>query len=116
MTNQHEPVYVISVAARMIGVHAQTLRTYEREGLLAPQRSAGGVRMYSDADIDRLRTIRRLVNDLGVNLAGCDIIMNLTQRIDELQAEMAALRGELQRERDRHLPAPRSPFGGPYQR
>ena len=116
MTNQHEPVYVISVAARMIGVHAQTLRTYEREGLLAPQRSAGGVRMYSEADIDRLRTIRRLVSDLGVNLAGCDIIMNLTERIDALHAEMAALRGELQRERDRHLPAPRGPFGGPHHR
>jgi MerR family transcriptional regulator/heat shock protein HspR len=116
MTNQHEPVYVISVAARMIGVHAQTLRTYEREGLLAPQRSAGGVRMYSEADIDRLRTIRRLVNDLGVNLAGCDIIMNLTERIDALHAEMAALRRELQRERDRHLPAPRAPFGGPHPR
>ena len=112
-THDSEPVYVISVAARMIGVHAQTLRTYEREGLVEPQRSRGGVRMYSDADIERLQVIRRLVGDLGVNLAGCDVILRLTQRIDGLQAEIDALREELQRERDRHLPAPSSPFGQP---
>lgn len=110
MTQGHDPVYVISVAARMIGVHAQTLRTYEREGLVDPQRSAGGVRMYSDADIDRLRLIRRLVGELGVNLAGCDVILGLTARIDGLQADVEELRRELQRERDRHLPAPRSPI------
>ena len=109
-----EPVYVISVAARMIGVHAQTLRTYEREGLVEPQRSRGGVRMYSDADIERLQVIRRLVGDLGVNLAGCDVILRLTQRINGLQAEIDALRQELQRERDRPLPALSSPFGRPH--
>lgn len=110
MNPREEPVYVISVAARMVGVHAQTLRSYEREGLVAPQRSDGGVRMYSEADIARLRTIRRLVTELGVNLAGCDIILNLTERIDQLQDEIEELRAELQRERDRHLPAPTSPL------
>jgi MerR family transcriptional regulator/heat shock protein HspR len=69
--------------------------------------------MYSDADIERLRMIRRLVRELGVNLAGCDVILNLTARIDRLQAELADLRDDLQRERDRHLPAPRSPFDQP---
>lgn len=104
-----EPVYVISVAARMIGVHAQTLRAYERGGLVLPARSHGGVRMYSDADIARLQLIRRLVDDLGVNLAGVDVILNLTERIAQLSNSIAELREELQRERDRHLPAPRPP-------
>ena len=102
-----EPVYVISVAARMIGVHQQTLRTYEREGLIEPARSNGRVRMYSDADIARLRTIRRLVDELGVNLAGAGVILNLTQRMAQMQEEVNELRAELQRQRDRHLPVPR---------
>ena len=111
MVNQ-EPVYVISVAARIIGVHAQTLRTYEREGLVTPARSSGGVRMYSEQDIARLRLIRRLIDELGVNLAGADVILNLTERIEQLTRECAALRDELQRERDRTLPVPRqSPPG-----
>ena len=102
-----EPLYVISVAARMLDVHAQTLRTYEREGLVRPARSRGGVRMYSDHDIERLRRIRTLVDELGCNLAGVDVILNLMERMRELQAEIARLRDDLQRERDRHLPATR---------
>ena len=101
-----EPVYMISVAARLIGVHAQTLRSYEREGLLAPSRSAGR-RIYSETDIERLRLIRRLVEDLGVNLAGVDVILRLNGRIDDLLTEIEGLKEDLQRERDRHLPAPR---------
>jgi MerR family transcriptional regulator/heat shock protein HspR len=104
-----DPVYVISVAARMLELHAQTLRTYEREGLLRPARSAGGVRMYSDDDIDRVRRIRTLVDELGCNLAGVDVILNLMERMTGLQREIERLHDELQRERDRHLPAPR-PF------
>ncbi len=104
-----DPVYVISVVARLAGVHAQTLRTYEREGLVRPARSQGGVRMYSDMDVERVRTIRRLVDDLGVNLAGVDVILRLTERIEALHAEREALREALQRERDRHLPAVRPP-------
>ena len=109
-----EPLYVISVVARMLDVHAQTLRTYEREGLVHPARSRGGVRMYSDHDVDRLRRIRRLVDELGCNLAGVDVILNLMDRMHGLQAEVARLENELQRERDRHLPAPRPfhPTGG----
>lgn len=104
-----DPVYVISVAARIVGLHAQTLRAYEREGLVQPSRSSGGVRMYSDRDIERLRTIRRFVEELGVNRAGVDIILRLSDRLTELQQEIAQLQAEWQRERDRHLPV-RQPF------
>ena len=104
-----EPLYVISVAARMVGVHAQTLRTYEREGLVHPARSRGGVRMYSDGDIERLAVIRRLMAQLGVNMAGVDVILNMSQRIEGMQAEIVELRQEIQRIRDRNLPAPRPP-------
>ena len=108
MPRSNEPVYVISVAARIVGVHAQTLRTYEREGLLHPARSQGGARMYSEEDIDRLRLIRRFMDQLGVNIAGVDVILHLSERIDELENEIKETKIELQRERDRHLPAPQS--------
>ena len=98
---------MISVVARMMSVHPQTLRAYEREGLIAPARSPGGVRMFSDEDVERLRLIRRLVEELRVNLAGVDVILNLTERIEGLQADVESLREELQRQRDRQLPAPR---------
>jgi MerR family transcriptional regulator/heat shock protein HspR len=90
-------------------MHAQTLRYYERAGLLKPSRSQGRIRLYSVADINRLRQIQRLINDLGVNLAGAEVIMRMNQRIQEMGEEMERLRGELQRLRDRHLPQPRPP-------
>ena len=102
-----EPCYVISVAARMVGMHAQTLRYYERAGLLRPSRSRGRIRLYSVADIARLRQIQRLINDLGVNLAGAEVILRMGERIEQLQQEMDDLRRELQRLRDHRLPAPR---------
>lgn len=109
MDSSTEPVYVISVAARLIGVHAQTLRTYEREGLLQPARSRGGVRMYSEADIERLQLIRRFMDDLRVNIAGVDVILRLMERTEELEHQLEEIRVELQRARDKNLPAPR-PF------
>ncbi len=102
-----EPAYVISVAARMIGMHAQTLRYYERAGLIQPSRSRGNIRLYSRADINRMRQIQSLVNDLGVNLAGAEVILRMSEKIRELEGENAALRAALQRFRDRRLPAPR---------
>ncbi len=102
MTDQ--PVYTIRIAAQLVGVHQQTLRTYEREGLLIPARTSGRQRLYSQADIERLLMIRRLIDELGVNLAGADIILHLRQRIDELQAENRQLKRELQRHRDQRLP------------
>jgi MerR family transcriptional regulator/heat shock protein HspR len=100
-----EPCYVISVAARMVGLHAQSLRNYERIGLIRPSRSSGRVRLYSQSDIDRLRYIQRLINDLGVNLAGAEVVMRLNEHVHLMEAEMERLRRELQAYRDRMLPA-----------
>ena len=109
MTNerQDEPYYVISIAARMVGMHAQTLRYYERAGLLMPSRSRGRRRMYSMVDIARLREIQGLIADLGVNLAGVDVFFRMRERMSRMEEEMAVLRKELQRLRDLRLPAPR---------
>jgi MerR family transcriptional regulator/heat shock protein HspR len=82
-----EPIYVISVAARLVEMHPQTLRYYERAGLLKPTRSTGKIRLYSQREIERLRKIARLTSELGVNLAGVGIIMDLTQRLERLQVE-----------------------------
>lgn len=102
-----EPCYVISIAARLVGMHAQTLRQYERLGLIEPKRTRGNIRMYSPADVARLQQVQRLVADLGVNLAGVEVILGMTQRMRAMEAEIDALRTELQRHRDRRLPAPR---------
>ena len=100
-----EPCYVISIAARLVGMHAQTLRQYERVGLVEPKRSRGNIRLYSQADVARLRQVQRLINDLGVNLAGVEVILRMNAKMQEMEAEIEALRRELQRMRDRRLPA-----------
>ena len=100
-----EPLFVISIAAKMVGMHAQSLRHYERLGLVRPSRSRGRVRLYSRADIERLLHIQRLVNDLGVNLAGAEVVIRLNRRIRKMEEEMERLRAELQAYRDRMLPA-----------
>lgn len=94
----NQPMYVISVAAKMIGVHPQTLRHYEDMGLVAPERSEGNIRLYSPTDIDRLRQVIRLTDELGVNLAGVQIILDMRERLEELQLEMEAMQAELQAE------------------
>jgi MerR family transcriptional regulator, heat shock protein HspR len=95
--DRDEPVYMISVAARLCMLHPQTLRMYERLGLIQPQRISAKNRMYSDADIERLRQIHRLTHDLGVNLAGVEIILDLLERMQSLQRET-----EMEIERVRH--------------
>lgn len=90
--DDNEPLFVISVAARMAGLHAQTLRRYERAGLLAPRRSRGNVRLYSARDIERVRRIRSLMDDLGINLAGVEVVLRLHERIGALEAELAQLK------------------------
>lgn len=110
---EDEPCYVISVAARMVGMHAQSLRYYERAGLVRPSRSRGRIRLYSPADIARVRHIQRLINDLGVNLAGVEVILRMNRQMQEMQEEIEGLRAELQRLRDRRLPAPRPEEGAP---
>src|SRR3989337_3689593 len=91
---EDQPCYVISVVARMMGVHAQTLRYYERAGLLAPSRSRGRIRLYSQSDITRLRQIQSLINDLGLNLAGVGVILRMNERMRQMEAEMEAMRSE----------------------
>lgn len=92
-----EPIYVISVAARLVDMHPQTLRYYERAGLLKPERSNGKIRLYSQREIERLRKIARLTNELGVNLAGVEIIIDLTERLEKLQERVKAREAELDR-------------------
>ena len=108
MPDDTTPIFTMRIAAQMVGVHQQTLRGYEREGLIRPARSSGRQRIYSEADIARLRMIRRLISELGVNVAGADIILHLREQIAELEAENAALREALQRQRDQRLPAVRT--------
>lgn len=103
--HDEDPCFVISVAARMVGMHAQSLRNYERMGLIQPGRSQGRVRLYSQADIERLRNIQRMVQDLGVNLAGVEVIINMRERMQRMEYEMDRLREELQEYRNRTLPA-----------
>lgn len=100
-----DPCYVISIAARMVGMHQQTLRYYERVGLIEPSRSRGNIRLYSPSDINRLRQIQRLISDLGVNLAGVEVIINMGQRLLGLEAELQQLRVEVEHCRAHHQQA-----------
>ena len=85
------PCYIISVAARMVGLHAQTLRYYERAGLVEPSRSRGNRRLYSSEDVERLRRIRSLMDDLGVNLAGVEVIIRMAERMARMEREIQEL-------------------------
>lgn len=96
-----EPVFQISIVSRMVGIHQQTIRQYERIGLIQPARSEGNTRLFSHRDVDRLRQVVGLVNDLGVNLAGAEVILRMGRQIEELRDELmnayreiARLRGE----------------------
>ena len=106
MRSQHHAVYVISVAAELAGMHPQTLRIYERRGLVQPARTQGGNRRYSDVDIDRLRKISELAAD-GMNLEGIRRVMQLEAEVDRLRAENEQLRqiaGAAVAEADRRAP------------
>ena len=92
-----EPCYVISVAARMVGVHAQTLRYYERVGLVEPSRSMGKQRLYSPRDIELLRRIKALTDEMGVNLAGVEVVLKLMNRVNQLEAQVNELTAEVDR-------------------
>jgi MerR family transcriptional regulator/heat shock protein HspR len=97
MERNEEPRYVISVAARILGTHTYTLRYYERIGLVEPQRSQGNIRLYSDRDIDQLRRVKTLVEDMGVNLAGVEVILRLVQKMGEMQSEIEKLESDLEK-------------------
>jgi MerR family transcriptional regulator/heat shock protein HspR len=84
-TRINEPVFVISVAARLVQMHPQTLRKYEREGLIIPSRTSGNLRLYSDRDIELLRQVKYLVEDVGLNLAGVQLALQLTNKLRTLR-------------------------------
>ena len=90
-----EPRYVISVTARMLGIQTHTLRYYERIGIIEPARSQGNIRLYSERDILLLRRAKTLMDDLGVNLAGVEVILRMVQRMNDLQRHMEELESEL---------------------
>jgi MerR family transcriptional regulator/heat shock protein HspR len=98
---QDRAVFVISVAAELAGVHPQTLRIYEREGLVRPKRTTANARRYSERDIERLLKIKRLTSD-GMNLEGVRRVMELTRELERLQATAAALEAELRAQARRH--------------
>lgn len=95
-----EPCFVISIAARMVGVHAQSLRYYERAGLVQPSRSLGKIRLYSPRDIEKLRQIRTLMEDMGVNLAGVEVVLRLTELLVQREAIIREMEQEIKRLRE----------------
>jgi MerR family transcriptional regulator/heat shock protein HspR len=92
-----EPRYVISVAARMLDMQTYTLRYYERVGIIEPYRSRGNVRLYSDRDIALLQRVKSLVDDMGINLPGVEVILHMMERVGELQNELEQAQKELKK-------------------
>jgi MerR family transcriptional regulator/heat shock protein HspR len=99
-SDEKEPRYVISIAARLVGVRTHTLRYYERIGIVEPARSRGNIRLYSERDISQLKRVKTLMDDLGVNLAGVEVIMQMVQRMLELRGQVEELEEELKRARE----------------
>ena len=111
------PRYMISVAADLVGMHPQTLRIYESKGLIRPKRTAGNTRLYSEADLERLRLIQQLTNELGLNLAGVehvlrlrDELLRMRKRLDRMEREMRAAINEVHRQYRRDLVPWRPPI------
>ncbi len=96
-SSRDEPCFVISIAARMVGLHAQTLRYYERVGLIWPSRTVGRQRLYSQADIERLRRIKTFTDEMGMNLAGAEVALKLVERIEELEEQVQSLTAQVHR-------------------
>ncbi len=92
------PIYMISVAADLVGMHPQTLRMYEQKGLVRPQRTPGGTRLYSEADVERLRIIQRLTTELGLNLAGVELVLRLEDELRKAHEQLARLQEQLKRD------------------
>jgi MerR family transcriptional regulator, heat shock protein HspR len=92
------PRYMISVAADLVGMHPQTLRIYEQKGLVRPRRTAGNTRLYSEADLDRLRTIQRLTSELGLNLAGVELVLRMEDQLQRMQLRMERIERQLREE------------------
>jgi MerR family transcriptional regulator/heat shock protein HspR len=95
MHSYDEPVYLISVVASILDIHPQTLRQYEKEGLIQPSRTQGRMRLYSQRDIDKIKFVLQLTRKMGINLAGVDVILKLKEQMDGMNNEIKALREEL---------------------
>ncbi len=102
MIAREHRLFMISVVSEMLGIHPQTLRIYEREGFIKPKRSGGNTRLYSEEDVEKLEMILRLTRELGVNLAGVEVILSMREKMEQMQHEMEdtirQLRYELERE------------------
>jgi len=110
MTKRSKAAYMISAVAEQYQIHPQTLRLYEREGLLKPSRSDGNTRLYTDLDLERLEVILKLTRDLGVNLAGVEIILNMRERMEEMQRQIeqfvSSLNTEINQRSSRPMASP----------
>ena len=95
MHSYDEPVYLISVVASILDIHPQTLRQYEKEGLIEPSRTQGRMRLYSQRDIDKIKFVLQLTRKMGINLAGVDVILKLKKQMDAMNSEIKDLREEL---------------------
>jgi MerR family transcriptional regulator, heat shock protein HspR len=98
MEASERPIYMISVAAELVGMHPQTLRMYEAKGLVRPQRTPGGTRLYSEADVERLRIVQRLTTELGLNLAGVELVLRLEDELRKAHAQIERLQRQLRQE------------------
>jgi MerR family transcriptional regulator, heat shock protein HspR len=123
VTEQERPRYMISVAAELVGMHPQTLRMYEQKGLVRPGRTAGNTRLYSDADVERLRLIQRLTSELGLNLAGVESVLRLEdelarmrRRLERMEHEMRATLEEVHRSYRREVVLYQRPQSPVHQR
>ena len=95
MTEQQRPRYMISVAAELVGMHPQTLRIYEQKGLVRPQRTAGNTRLYSDADVERLRLIQQLTTEVGLNLVGVERVLHLQDELNRMHRRLERMEREM---------------------
>jgi len=98
MTESERPRYMISVAADLVGMHPQTLRIYEQKGLVRPKRTPGNTRLYSEADLERLRLIQRLTTDFGLNLAGVEVVLRLEDELRRLRRRLDAMEDRMREE------------------
>jgi MerR family transcriptional regulator/heat shock protein HspR len=98
METSDRPIYMISVAAELVGMHPQTLRMYETKGLVRPQRTPGGTRLYSEADIERLRIVQRLTSEVGLNLAGVELVLRLEDQLRKAHMQIERLQAQHRRD------------------
>jgi MerR family transcriptional regulator/heat shock protein HspR len=107
-SDRGKPLFMISVVADMLDIHPQTLRLYEREGLVVPQRTGGNTRLYSQEDIDKLRRVLRLTRELGVNLAGVEVILSMREKMEQMHDMMEQLLHYIQTELHKQQAEPQS--------